>query len=148
MNILGCFHQKISWKIMQQIASENVSNSVILKVTYITVLNSLKLHYRLHSQLLKHTVLNLDCILNNEEKNLLQKTREGDTACVQYLIDYKVNVNVQDENGMTPLMIACQAGHTDLVEEFLKAKADVNIRALFGDTALIFASRKQYNQCL
>ena len=45
---------------------------------------------RLHSQLLKHTVLNLDRVLNNEEKVLLQKTREGDTACVQYLIDHKV----------------------------------------------------------
>ena len=57
-----------------------------------------------------HTVLN-DCVLNNEKKNLLQKTREGDIEHVQDLIDGKVDVNIQDENGMTPLMIACQAGH-------------------------------------
>ena len=40
---------------------------------------------------------------------------------------------------MTPLMIASQAGHVEMVEQLIKSGADVNLRNSSGDTALIYA---------
>ena len=57
----------------------------------------------------------------------MKKIREGDIGNAQHLINTGVDVNIQDENDMTPLMIASQAGHTELVEQLIKSGADVNL---------------------
>ena len=110
--------------------------------------SQLELPPNLQSQLLLHTVEHTGHVLSNEEEILFQKITEGDAKSVQYLIDAKIDVNVQNENGMTPVMVACQAGHAGLVEELLRAKADVNIQALSGDTALIYAAEQHNQECL
>ena len=114
---------------------------------YSTVLR-LELPPKLKSYLLHHTLRNYNVILNTDEKNLLLKTIERDIENVEHLIALNVDLNVQDENGMTSLMIASQDGNLELVEQFIKGGADLNIQAMFGDTALIFATRKKQHECV
>ena len=59
-----------------------------------------------------------------------------------------MDVNVQDEKGMTALMTASQFGPVELGEELIKAGASVNIRSTFGDTVLIWATDKKQLKCV
>ena len=46
------------------------------------------------------------------------------------------NVNLQDQHGWTPLMIAAQQGHADIVEYLIQTcKADISIRDKAGKRA-------------
>ena len=89
---------------------------------YFTV-PQLGLPKKLQSSLLFHAVQHSDLVPNSEEKELLGKIKEGDTKNIQHLINTGVDVNIQDENGMTPLMIAFQTGHIELVEQLIKSGA-------------------------
>ncbi|KAH3755448.1 hypothetical protein DPMN_190144 [Dreissena polymorpha] len=57
----------------------------------------------------------------------------------RHLIDAKCD-------GFTPLMIASQLGHTDVVEGLLHVGADINIKSDTGTTALILALVKGHGQ--
>ena len=50
-----------------------------------------------------------------------------------------VNLQLQDDNGRTALMIAISLKRSELARKIVQAGADVNIRSLFGDTALSLA---------
>lgn len=51
----------------------------------------------------------------------------------------KPNVNIQDDYGSTPLMIALQDSKLDIVNILLEAGADVNIKDTHNSTALMIA---------
>ena len=103
---------------------------------------------RIQSYLLHYTLQTSKHFLSNAEKNLFLKITERNVECVKSLMEEKVNINVQDENGMTPLMIASQNGDLELIEKLVTFGADVNIKSLFGDTALIYATRNQQKECV
>jgi len=46
------------------------------------------------------------------------------------------NINVQNKNGETPLHIAVENGHINIVKLLISSKADVNVRDKNGDTPL------------
>ena len=100
---------------------------------------SIGLPLRMQSFLLHYIHQNVAVTTENQ---LMVKTSEMDLEGVRTLIQAGVDVNTQDENGMTALMIAAKNGGTDLIEELVKAGADMNIQACFGDTALICAAKK------
>ncbi|XP_065826102.1 death-associated protein kinase 1-like isoform X2 [Oscarella lobularis] len=67
----------------------------------------------------------------------------GQTAVTEYLIDHcGVNVNEQNNDGWTSLMMACQEGHLDTVQLLVSKQCDINIRNKDGWTALHAASCK------
>ena len=53
--------------------------------------------------------------------------------------------NVKTSNGWAPLMVACQNGHSDVVELLLKAKVDVNARVEKGATAIYIACQNGHS---
>ncbi|VDM52189.1 unnamed protein product [Angiostrongylus costaricensis] len=62
---------------------------------------------------------------------------------VDILLSYGVHVNlIDEEDGLTPLIVAAGRGFTDIVEKLLAADAQVNACDKFGSTALIWAARK------
>uniref|UniRef100_A0A3Q0SBX1 Oxysterol-binding protein n=1 Tax=Amphilophus citrinellus TaxID=61819 RepID=A0A3Q0SBX1_AMPCI len=94
-----------------------------------------------------------DCTL---EDQLLLYAKEGNCPQVQRLLQSRIhqnsslNINCRSSSktcsGWTPLHLACSFGHRDVVEELLKAGADVNLQNNLGDTPLhkaAYAGRKE-----
>uniref|UniRef100_A0A7N8WJP9 Oxysterol-binding protein n=1 Tax=Mastacembelus armatus TaxID=205130 RepID=A0A7N8WJP9_9TELE len=90
------------------------------------------------------------------EEQFLHCARNGDLLGIQKLLMSKIrdgmqiNINCKGKNksnlGWTPLHLACYFGHKDVVEELLKAGADVNLPNNIGDTPLhkaAFTGRKE-----
>ncbi|XP_072246015.1 oxysterol-binding protein-related protein 1 isoform X3 [Leuresthes tenuis] len=89
------------------------------------------------------------------EEQFLRFARNGDLPGVQRLLmakireETQININCKGKSksnlGWTPLHLACYFGHKDVVEELLKAGADVNLPNNIGDTPLhkaAFTGRK------
>ena len=74
----------------------------------------------------------------------LHAARLGETAVLTELIDRGVDVNVQDEKGYTPLIIACYNNRYDAAALLLRHGADVNTADFGGNTALMGAAFKGY----
>ena len=55
---------------------------------------------------------------------------------VNFLFDRGANVNMQDKEGYTALMLAAQNGHTNIVEILLSRGADPMIKNITNQTAL------------
>ncbi|KAM4549178.1 oxysterol-binding protein-related protein 1 isoform 2-T2 [Odontesthes bonariensis] len=90
------------------------------------------------------------------EEQFLRYARNGDLPGVQRLLmakireETQININCKGKSksnlGWTPLHLACYFGHRDVVEELLKAGADVNLPNNIGDTPLhkaAFTGRKE-----
>uniref|UniRef100_A0A672GSU9 Oxysterol-binding protein n=1 Tax=Salarias fasciatus TaxID=181472 RepID=A0A672GSU9_SALFA len=90
------------------------------------------------------------------EEQFLRCARNGDLPGVQSLLmsavreETKININCKGKTksnlGWTPLHLACYFGHKNVVEELLKAGADVNLPNNIGDTPLhkaAFTGRKE-----
>ncbi|KAM7410352.1 hypothetical protein PAMA_001678 [Pampus argenteus] len=90
------------------------------------------------------------------EEQFLHCARNGDLPGIQKLLMSKIreemqfNINCKGKSksnlGWTPLHLACYFGHKDVVEELLKAGADVNLPNNIGDTPLhkaAFTGRKE-----
>ncbi|XP_069006739.1 oxysterol-binding protein-related protein 1 isoform X1 [Embiotoca jacksoni] len=90
------------------------------------------------------------------EEQFLRSARNGDLCGVQRLLmskireETQININCKGKSkcnlGWTPLHLACYFGHKDVVEELLKAGADVNLPNNIGDTPLhkaAFTGRKE-----
>ena len=79
----------------------------------------------------------------NNEKELITNSYEGNTEVVKKLLlknDYTINVDIENELGHTPLIVASSRGHTEVVKLLLERKADVNKQNKNKATALIVAS--------
>ena len=66
-----------------------------------------------------------------------------------YLLFQDFDVNAKNAKGMTPLMVAAEKGHVELIEELIQAGAKVNcFNLLTGDTSLIYASEASQTACV
>jgi len=79
------------------------------------------------------------------EYALLSAAENGDKDLVEYFINQKVNINIRNCDGMTPLLIAAENGDEDLVEYFINQKVNINIRNCDGMTPLSLAEDSGYD---
>ena len=75
----------------------------------------------------------------DRERTLIKASRNQNVVLVQSILKIGADVNVQDENGFTPLHIASENGNVTLVDLLLKFGADVNIRNSKNETPIYFA---------
>jgi hypothetical protein len=81
------------------------------------------------------------CFGNQEGSRLYHAASLNRLEEVKDLIRRGANLNWQEEDGSTPLMIASMFGYSEIAHELIKAGADVNIKAADGiTTALSLAS--------
>jgi uncharacterized protein len=73
------------------------------------------------------------------EDKLSQAADAGNVSEVNRLLEQGVEVNAQDNDGATALMLASQNGHLNVVKALLEKGADVNAKANEGETALMVA---------
>ena len=78
--------------------------------------------------------------------SIIEAAKIGNTEVVKLLLKENADVNIQNENGWTSLMLASLNGHSQVVELLLKANADVNIQDEDGWTALMIASLNGHTQ--
>ena len=75
-----------------------------------------------------------------ELQGLHAAAKEGDVEGVRQSLSQGVDVNLQNEEGMTALHWACEQGHQSVVEVLLQANAKLDIKEMdMGMTALHFA---------
>lgn len=77
---------------------------------------------------------------NTQIKALNRAAETGDKVQFKKLLKEKgLNLNLKDEEGMTPLMSAALGGQVDLVKQLLQKKVDLEVTNSAGDTALAVA---------
>jgi ankyrin repeat protein len=69
---------------------------------------------------------------------------EGKVTSIRFLLSNKCDINVQDSNGCTPLIVAAQHNMINAVIFLIKNGADFDVVDCNGDTALHWAAYKGY----
>ncbi len=83
---------------------------------------------------------------NKEEEMLMLASEKNAFKIAKYLIEQqKANVNVQDEEGFTPLHLAAQNDHDKVVKLLLKQKANVDVQDKEGFTPLHLAAQNGHD---
>lgn len=85
-----------------------------------------------------------------EELKLIKFCEDGNFKEVQASLEslpIEINVNVQDDKGLTPLMCASANGHLDIVEYLIRERgANLNIKNNEGKTALDLAKENGHEE--
>ena len=84
----------------------------------------------------------------NIDDALLEVAKVGNSEAVCLLLKYGARINHQNENGLTPLMLATLGGHEQVVQTLVTAGADINIQESEGWTALMIASENGQTQVI
>lgn len=106
-------------------------DSALLKLIEYGSLSDLKKALRIYQ---------VDARDNNEMTLLAWAAIKGDEKKVSYLLQNGANPNIQNKDGMTPLMYAASNNHTNIVKCLLDANADPHIGDISGWTAETWAS--------
>ena len=70
---------------------------------------------------------------------LLYAARENCRACVDVLLKHKVDLNLPDPDGVSPLLVAIMNANWDLAKQLIDAGADVNQWDIYGETPLFLS---------
>jgi ankyrin repeat protein len=70
---------------------------------------------------------------------LLYAARENCVACVKVLLENRVDADLPDPDGVSPLHLAIMNANWDLARELILAGADVNLWNIFGEAPLFTA---------
>ncbi len=77
---------------------------------------------------------------DNKNETPLMSAATNNEEIFNLLLDADANVNIQDSEGTTPLMILAQSNRIDLPSRLIAAGVDVNAKNTEGRTALIIAA--------
>ena len=98
-----------------------------------------------------NTAVNEQAVVKGAEEDMHLKVREpgrtalhnaayyGRQTLVKLFLETNINLNEQDDEDSTALMLAVQRGHSGVVAELVKAGADVSIKDKKGMTAVLLA---------
>ncbi len=71
---------------------------------------------------------------------LLQAAEVNNAKRVQKLLKSGSDVNMRNDNGVTPLMLAAVNNSVDVTRLLIKARADIEAKDMYGGTALMWAA--------
>ncbi|WP_374075679.1 ankyrin repeat domain-containing protein [Bdellovibrio bacteriovorus] len=109
--------------------------------------NQLRLLSILLAVSIGNTALASSVSASTKALDVIKAAEVGDTAKLKKLLkDNKIDLNAQDEEGMTPLMSAAIGGRSEAVKLLLSKKVDLEKKNKVGDTALAVAlTNDQYD---
>lgn len=84
-------------------------------------------------------------LLNNQNTTIHEAARNNDKS-IHTLIKLGANLNIKDHEGETPLMIAAEKGHIDLVQTLKCHGADINLENKHHETALYIAAKNGHKE--
>ena len=92
-------------------------------------------------------LLNTDISIAERNLALMYASKFNRDKAVSLLLNANTNPNIQftAARGETPLHVACESGHTGVVNILLKANADPNLQNLNGASPLFIASHNGYS---
>ena len=64
----------------------------------------------------------------------------------KYLIEQGIDINIQDNNNNTPLMMAVVRDNMPIIRLLINHKADLNKKSNYGKTVLMLAVRRGSNE--
>lgn len=67
--------------------------------------------------------------------------------CIELLIKAGLNINIQDQRGNTPLMVACFFNKPRIVQALVKANADKNIKNNEGKDVFTLCDERDVPEC-
>lgn len=76
----------------------------------------------------------------SEEESMLKAAEEGNLGTILNLYDAGVSVNIQNDEGFSPIMLATKAGHLGVLRSLFHIGADINHRNEQGQSATAIAS--------
>ena len=88
------------------------------------------------------TVVNTKDVTSGEAA-LHITARRGDSAYTTFLLQKGADPNIRDARNNTPMMVAVDAGQTDMVPLLLLGKANPNLANASGETPLIRAVQRR-----
>lgn len=83
--------------------------------------------------------------LSEKNRRFMRAAEKEDATQVQLLIANGAQINYQNINGMTALMIASRKPSLPIVHILNRAKVNLNIQDKIGNTALMHAAEKGYS---
>ena len=83
-----------------------------------------------------------------EWPDIMKASFAGDIKCLNTLLkdELQLDVNWQDSNGVTPLVLASREGHTEMVKILLDKDAQVNKQDKSSSSALMMASKQGHTE--
>lgn len=84
-----------------------------------------------------------------EELKLIKFSEDGNFKEVRAILEslpIEINIDAQDDNGLTPLMCATRNGHLNVVQYLIKEGANPNIKNNEGKTALDLAEENRHEE--
>ncbi|XP_063408745.1 uncharacterized protein LOC134692224 [Mytilus trossulus] len=88
--------------------------------------------------------LSLTCDLADKSTVLIQCCFVGEFSLIQWCINHGADINKSEDSGASPLFIACQNNHIDVVKILLDRKADFNKCVNSGVSPLYAACFKNH----
>jgi ankyrin repeat protein/CII-binding regulator of phage lambda lysogenization HflD len=74
--------------------------------------------------------------VEKEEIQLHKACEKGNLEAVKYLVEKGVNVNMENEERLTPLYYACQKGDLELVRYLVERGVNIQAKSKYGETPL------------
>lgn len=75
--------------------------------------------------------------------DLVLSARRGDLEAVEKFVNDGIDINQNNINGVTALMVSVYNKHYPIVKYLLEKGADINFKDAYGNTALMYAVCKQ-----
>ena len=143
VQIVRCgIESDLPWSLHQQISSDLAAIKTSLNpLTVVAGAGNSNLHL-----FTKFMVNELPLILRDTFENLMRNFNEPNMEIVQALLKFMKDINLPNENGETPLIIATQQKQTRTVQHLIDSDANINAQDYFGNTALIFAAHNGHRK--
>jgi ankyrin repeat protein len=117
-----------------------------LKEQYIQFIGSDTIYPKLKDMIkifYKNNFSTVDIRNNDRETALMIQSKYGSIEVIEWLLEQKASINLQDSQGFTALMHAVHSGNLNKVVLLLQNAADQNIKSRNNETPLDWAKRNQ-----